>query len=230
MRHAIITGGAGLIGTGICRALSEAGWKVASFDMKDTAEDLQAEGVRHIFCDVGDEASVAGAFAELGWERLDLLVNNAGVAGPANGPIQDLSLDDWRRVTDSHLTAAFLMTRSAVPLMGEGASIVNMASTRAFMSEPQTEAYAAAKGGLVALTHALAISLGPTIRVNAIAPGWISGDGELRPEDHAQHPTGRVGRPQDVAEAVLYLAGAGFMTGEVLVLDGGMTKKMIYAA
>lgn len=229
MRHAIITGGAGLIGTGICRALSEAGWNVASFDMKDTAEDLQVAGVRHIFCDVADEASVVGAFAELGWGSLDLLVNNAGIAGPVNGPIQDLALDDWRRVTDSHLTAAFLMTRSAVPLMGEGASIVNMASTRAFMSEPQTEAYAAAKGGLVALTHALAVSLGPKIRVNAIAPGWIAGDGELRPEDHAQHPAGRVGRPQDVADAVVYLADAGFMTGQVLVLDGGMTKKMIYA-
>ncbi len=229
MKHAIITGGAGLIGTGICRTLLEAGWTVASFDMKDTAEDLQAAGVRHIFCDVGDETSVAGAFAELGWDSLDLLVNNAGVAGPVNGPIQDLSLEDWRRVTDSHLTAAFLMTRSAVPLMGEGASIVNMASTRAFMSEPQTEAYAASKGGLVAFTHALAISLGPKIRVNAIAPGWIAGDVELQPGDHAQHPLGRVGRPQDVAEAVLYLTGAGFMTGEVLVLDGGMTKKMIYA-
>lgn len=229
MKHAIITGGAGLIGTGICRTFLEAGWTVASFDMKDTAEDLQAAGVRHIFCDVGDEASVAGAFAELGWDSLDLLVNNAGVAGPVNGPIQDLSLEDWRRVTDSHLTAAFLMTRSAVPLMGEGASIVNMASTRAYMSEPQTEAYAASKGGLVAFTHALAISLGPKIRVNAIAPGWIAGDVELQPGDHAQHSVGRVGRPQDVAEAVLYLTGAGFMTGEVLVLDGGMTKKMIYA-
>ncbi|MGE6739325.1 SDR family NAD(P)-dependent oxidoreductase [Allorhizobium pseudoryzae] len=229
MKHAIITGGAGLIGTGICRALLDAGWRVASFDMKDTDEDLQAAGVRHIFCDVGDEASVAGAFAELGWENLDLLVNNAGVAGPVNGPIQDLSLEDWRRVTDSHLTAAFLMTRSAVPLMGEGTNIINMGSTRAFMSEPQTEAYAASKGGLVALTHALAVSLGPKIRVNAIAPGWISGDAERRTEDHAQHPVGRVGHPQDVAEAVLYLTGAGFMTGQVLMLDGGMTRKMIYA-
>jgi NAD(P)-dependent dehydrogenase (short-subunit alcohol dehydrogenase family) len=229
MKYAIITGGAGLIGTGICRALSQAGWQVASFDMKDTADDLQDSGVRHVFCDVGDEASVSGAFAELGWDRVDLLVNNAGIAGPINGPIEALSLEDWRRVTDSHLTAAFLMTRSAVPLMAAGASIVNMASTRAFMSEANTEAYAASKGGLVALTHALAISLGPKIRVNAIAPGWISDDGDLRSQDHAQHTVGRVGRPQDVADAVLYLSSAGFMTGQVLVLDGGMTKKMIYA-
>ena len=201
-----------------------AGFEVASFDLEQGAD-----GVRQIHCDVGDETSVAGAFEELGWESLDLLVNNSGISGPQNGPITQLSLEDWRKVTDSHLTGAFLMTRAAVPLMGEGASIINMASTRAFMSEPETEAYAASKGGLVALTHALAISLGPKIRVNAIAPGWISGEDNLRPVDHEQHPVGRVGRPQDVADAVLYLASAGFMTGQVLTLDGGMTRKMIYA-
>ncbi|MCO5731836.1 SDR family NAD(P)-dependent oxidoreductase [Rhizobium sp. SSA_523] len=229
MKHAIVTGGAGLIGTQICRSLRAAGYAVASFDMKDTAQDLQDSGVRHIFCDVGNEASVIGAFAELGWESLDLLVNNAGIAGPANGPIAELSLEAWRQVTDSHLTGAFLMTRSAVPLMGEGASIVNMTSTRAFMSEKQTEAYAASKGGLVALTHALAVSLGPDIRVNAVAPGWIAQeDADLRPEDHAQHPAGRVGRPADIADAILYLSTAAFTTGQVLVIDGGMSKKMIY--
>ena len=104
-----------------------------------------------------------------------------------------------------------------------------MVSTRAFMSEPNREAYAASKGALVAMTHAMAISLGPTIRVNAIAPGWIS-DGEgLSEADHAQHPVGRVGRPEDIADAVLYLAEAGFVTGQVLTVDGGMTRKMIYA-
>lgn len=101
------------------------------------------------------------------------------------------------------------------------------------MSEPGGEAYGASKGGILALTHALAISLGPEVRVNAIAPGWIHvTDDPLRPEDHAQHPAGRVGRPVDVAQACLFLASpeqAGFMTGETLVLDGGMTRKMIYA-
>jgi len=224
MKTAIITGGAGLIGTGLCRTLAGNGYDVASFDMEQGPE-----GIRHVYCDVADETSVAGAFEELGWESLDLLVNNAGVASPGNGSIAELPLAEWRRVTDSHLTGAFLMTRSAVPLMGEGASIVNMASTRAFMSEPQTEAYAASKGGLVALTHALAISLGPRIRVNAIAPGWITDDEDLRPVDHGQHPAGRAGRPEDIADAVLYLATAGFVTGQVLVVDGGMTRKMIYA-
>ncbi|WP_343116951.1 SDR family oxidoreductase [Ostreiculturibacter nitratireducens] len=224
MKRAIVTGGAGLIGAGICRALATEGWEVASFDLREGPE-----GARHIRCDVGDEASVAAAFGTLGWEGLDLLVNNAGIAGAAARPVTELSLADWRRVLDSHLTGAFLMTRAAAPLMREGGSIINMASTRAFMSEPDTEAYSAAKGGIVALTHALAISLGPRVRVNAIAPGWISGADDLHPEDHEQHPVGRVGRAEDVAGAVLYLAGAGFMTGQVLVLDGGMTRKMIYA-
>ncbi|NTE86714.1 SDR family oxidoreductase [Agrobacterium rubi] len=223
MKRAIVTGGAGLIGTGIIETLLEQGWTVASFDIKESTTKAF-----HIHCDVGDEASVAEAFAQLGWNGLELLVNNAGIASPNNGPIHELSLADWRKVTDSHLTGAFLMTRSAVPLMGEGASIVNMVSTRAFMSEPETEAYAASKGGLVALTHALAVSLGPKIRVNAIAPGWITDDTDLRKKDQMQHPVGRVGRPKDIADAVVYLASAGFMTGQVMVLDGGMTKKMIY--
>jgi NAD(P)-dependent dehydrogenase (short-subunit alcohol dehydrogenase family) len=224
MKHAIVTGGAGLIGAEVCTALQTAGFEVASFDLK-----AGPAGIRSVLCDVSDEAAVSAAFAELGWTSLDLLVNNSGIASPERGPIISLSLDDWRKVTDSHLTAAFLMTRAAVPLMGEGASIINMLSTRAFMSERNTEAYAASKGGLFGLTHALAVSLGPKIRVNGIAPGWISGDHDLRPEDHAQHPAGRVGRPEDVAKAVLYLADAGFMTGSVLTLDGGMTRKMIYA-
>ena len=223
MKRAVVTGGGGLIGTGIIEALLDDGWTVACFDIKDTKT-----AARNVLCDVGNETSVLAAFDQLGWKGLELLVNNAGIASPVNGPIHELSLADWRKVTDSHLTGAFLMTRSAVPLMGEGASIVNMVSTRAFMSEPETEAYAASKGGLVALTHALAVSLGPKIRVNAIAPGWVTDETDLRKKDHAQHPVGRVGRPKDIADGVLYLARAGFMTGQVLVLDGGMTRKMIY--
>lgn len=224
MRTAIVTGGSGLIGSEICRALLADGWEVASFDLAPGPQ-----GPTHVPCDVSDEGSVAEAFRRLGWQDLDLLVNNAGIADPETGPIAELSLDRWRSVLDSHLTGAFLMTRAAVPLMREGGCIVNMASSRAFMSEPGTEAYAAAKGGLVALTHALAVSLGPTLRCNAIAPGWISGDDDLTEADHAQHPAGRVGRPADVADAVRYLVGAGFATGQVLTLDGGMTRRMIYA-
>ncbi|MDR6102524.1 NAD(P)-dependent dehydrogenase (short-subunit alcohol dehydrogenase family) [Agrobacterium larrymoorei] len=223
MKRAVVTGGAGLIGTGVIQALLDDGWTVASFDIEETTTSA-----RHILCDVGNETSVLAAFDQLGWKGLELLVNNAGIASPVTGPIHEVSLADWRKVTDSHLTGAFLMTRSAVPMMSEGASIVNMVSTRAFMSEPETEAYAASKGGLVAFTHALAVSLGPKIRVNAIAPGWVTDETDLRKKDNAQHPVGRVGRPKDIADGVLYLASAGFMTGQVLVLDGGMTRKMIY--
>lgn len=224
MKTAIVTGAAGLIGRGICRTLIADGWTVAAFDLKPGPDDA-----RSVICDVGDEASVKAAFAELGWDALDLLVNNAGIAGPDRGPMAELSLADWRKVTDSHLTGAFLMSRAAIPMLGDDGAIIHVVSTRAFMSEPNTEAYAASKGAMVALTHAMAISLGPKVRVNAIAPGWIS-DGEgLRPIDHDQHPVGRAGRPDDIAGAVLYLAGAGFVTGQVLTVDGGMTRKMIYA-
>ena len=223
MKRAIVTGGAGLIGTGICEALASAGWDVASLDIREGTG-----AARQVICDVTDENSVAEAFDSLGWDEIDLLVNNAGIAKPYGGPLAEMSLAEWRRVVDSHLTGTFLVTRAAIPRLRAGGSIVNMASTRAVMSEPETEPYAAAKGGLIALTHALAISLGPRIRVNAIAPGWIADGTGLGPRDHAQHPAGRVGMPSDVAEAVSYLASAGFMTGQVLVLDGGMTRKMIY--
>ena len=216
--------GAGLIGSEICQSLKHAGWEVATFDRETPKADI-----RHIECDISDEDQVARGFEALGWDRLDLLVNNAGVADPVNGPIAELSLADWRKVTDSHLTGAFLMVRGAVPLIVEGGSIVNMISTRAFMSEPYTEAYAASKGGLFGFTHALAVSLGEQrLRVNAIAPGWITDRDDLRDKDHAQHPAGRVGRPSDIADAVLYLASAGFVTGQVITVDGGMMRKMIY--
>ena len=124
------------------------------------------------------------------------------------------------------------MARECVPgLRAARGCIINMASTRAFQSEPDTYGYAAAKGGLVGLTHALAVGLGPDIRANAIAPGWINSAGEALSEAaHAQHPAGRVGEMRDIVQAVAYLAGASFVTGQVLTVDGGMTRKMIYTA
>jgi NAD(P)-dependent dehydrogenase (short-subunit alcohol dehydrogenase family) len=165
-----------------------------------------------------------------GFGRLDALVNNAGLTGPDDGPVEKLSLARWNRRIGVNLTGAFLMAKYAVPhLRRARGAIVNIASTRALQSEPDTEAYAASKGGLVALTHALALSLGPEVRVNCVSPGWIARE-PVGKKDHAQHPVGRVGAPQDVAELVAYLVSdaAGFVTGQNFVIDGGMTRKMIY--
>lgn len=252
---AVVTGGAQGIGRALVERLLAEGWRAAALDRDQEAlAELAGEHAEApllpVECDVADEGAVARAFTEIGdWldragepGRIDLLVNNAGLTGPVSGPVEDLALADWRRWTESHLTGAFLCTRAAVPLLrARRGGIVNISSTRALQSEPHCEAYAAAKGGLLALTHALAVSLGPAIRVNAICPGWIETGpwrkaSERREPDHskedrAQHPAGRVGTPADIAAAVAFLASpeAGFITGQHLVIDGGMTRKMIYA-
>ncbi len=164
--------------------------------------------------------------------RLDALVSNAGIM--IRKPLRRLSLDEWYRVIDTNLTAMYLFARAAEkPLRKARGAIVAIASTRALMSEPDTESYSASKGGIVALTHALAISLGPDVRVNCVSPGWIATRdySALRRKDHIQHPAGRVGKPQDVAEIVAWLLDgerSGFVTGADFVVDGGMTRKMIY--
>ena len=162
----------------------------------------------------------------------DVLVNNAGVR--ASAPFLTLSPQAFDLVLGTNLRGTFLCTQEAARLMVKykvRGAIINIASTRAFMSEAGTEAYSASKGGIVALTHATAISLGPRgIRVNCISPGWIETRGRRHSRrDRLQHPVGRVGTPEDVASACRYLAEqAGFMTGQNLMLDGGMTVKMIY--
>ncbi|WP_304619631.1 SDR family oxidoreductase [Paracoccus sediminilitoris] len=249
MKTALITGGAQGIGKGIVARLRQDGWRVAAMDLDGQALSELAEEDTHVLtltADVGDESQVASAFDQMqDWldgQGLDLLVCNAGIADPVGGPIEELSLSDWRRWQDSHVTGAFLCTRAAVPLLRKaGGSIVMMSSTRAQQSEPQTEAYSAAKGALTAFTRALSVSLGPDIRANCILPGWIeTAPWQKRanrkcPEhshaDMAQHPAGRVGRPADVAALVAWLASdeAGFITGQDFVVDGGMSVKMIYA-
>ncbi len=231
MRSALVTGGANGIGRAIVAHLLEQGWQVAALDRDEAALAALDDhaGLVRIRADVSDETSVAEAVEEI--DRLDLLVSNAGLAGPESGPVEDLSLSAWNAWIGTNLTGMFLLTRHCVPLLRSAkGAIVAISSTRAAMSEPHCEAYAASKGGIEALTHALAISLGPDIRVNAIAPGWIvTGDAsDLRAIDHAQHPVGRAGRPEDIARAVAYLADAGFTTGQILTIDGGMTRKMIY--
>ncbi len=156
-------------------------------------------------------------------------------------PVTGLSIEEWDRVIGVNLTGMFLCMKHTAPHLKElkGAA-VNIASTRALMSEPDTESYSASKGGIVALTHALAVSLGPDVRVNCISPGWIDVSNlkkaservpeELTEADHVQHPAGRVGRAEDIASMVSYLLSdrAAFITGQNFVVDGGMTRKMIY--
>lgn len=234
-RTVIVTGAAHGIGAGIARHLATKGWRVACVDMDaEAVTKIAAEiGGAGIGCDVGQEADVermvAVARTRLG--RIDALVANAGIS--KFGSLAETSLETWNRVLAVNLTSTFLLARTlAADLKAARGAIVTIASTRAHMSEADTLAYSASKGGLVALTHSLAITLAPHVRVNCISPGWIDTGkhGPLKASDHAQHPTGRVGTPGDIAAATAYLLSeeAGFVTGSELVVDGGMTRKMIY--
>jgi NAD(P)-dependent dehydrogenase (short-subunit alcohol dehydrogenase family) len=248
-RVALVTGGAQGVGKGITQKLLENGWRVliADVDEQAAAETIaQYAGIGDIgfaACDVSDENQVMRCVtAALGNHgRLDGLVNNAGISVSPRMPPQQLDLTRWNRVLAVNLTGTFLMAKYCAPHLERNAgAIVNVASTRALQSEPYTEAYSASKGGVVALTHALAISLGPNVRVNCISPGWID-TGEWQKHDkwrdavqdtaeHAQHPAGRIGHPVDIGELAAFLLSpaAANITGQNIVSDGGMTRKMIY--
>lgn len=244
---AIITGGGQGIGKAVAQRLLSAGTTVVIAEIdEEAAREVESEyadlgTVLYVPANVTDEASVKNLMETTinTFGRIDVLMNNAGIA--ANRPIANLSLEEWNRVITTNLTGTFLCSKHAAPhLARQSGSIINMASTRTLMSEPDTEAYSASKGGIAALTHSLAISLGPNVRVNCISPGWI----EVSPwkkkqfrrmpgiteAEGRQHPVGRVGTPEDIASLVCYLISpeAGFITGANFVVDGGMTRKMIY--
>ena len=235
MRTALVTGAARGIGAAIAERLVAENWNVVAVDSDEAALNALAQqvAIRPCPADIADPDAITGIVSTVAERegRLDAVVSNAGIM--IRKPIAALQPAEWSRVLATNLTAAFLLVRAAETLLrASKGAVVTIASTRARMSEPDTEAYAASKGGLVALTHALAISLGPDVRVNVVSPGWIDTQGDaLRPEDHAQHPAGRVGRPEDVASMVSWLLSdeQGFVTGSEFVLDGGMTRKMIYA-
>jgi NAD(P)-dependent dehydrogenase (short-subunit alcohol dehydrogenase family) len=226
MPVALVTGGARGIGAAVVARLHGDGWDVVAAD-----RDPAPIG-RSVICDVSDEGSVATLIdgIKATERRLDALICNAGFG--VRKPIADLSLAEWSSVLATNLTSCFLLTRAAESLLrAANGAIVTIASTRAHMSEPNTEAYSASKGGLVALTHALAISLGPDVRVNCVSPGWILTKGPTpTKEEHAFHPAGRVGTAEDVAALVAFLTGpdSRFITGSEFIVDGGVTRKMIY--
>lgn len=235
----IVTGASHGIGRGIAEAYVAKGAQVILADMnEELGKEVSQQLIRSVFIktDVRKEEDVKNLIEQTitQFGRIDVLINNAGKSDFK--PLFELSLSGWDDVINTNLRSVFLCSREAALHMRKqdgGGSIVNIASTRATMSEPNSEAYAATKGGIVALTHALATSLSEhQITVNAISPGWIeTGDySELRDIDHEQHLSGRVGKPSDIAKACLYLTDPenDFVTGINLVVDGGMTRKMIY--
>ncbi|MET0290665.1 MAG: SDR family oxidoreductase [Pseudoxanthomonas sp.] len=251
-RVVLVTGGAQGIGRGIAQAVLGAGGRVAIGDLDvDAGKACLREWNRSgdaLFrkLDVTSERSVAALVAATRKQfgRIDGLVNNAGPPDPHVPPLDQLDPRQWHaRLASLH--GAYLCSRHVLTALRKadaGGAIVNIASTRAHQSEPHSEAYAAAKGGLLAFTHALALSEGPKVRVNAISPGWIATDAwrgpprrrtpELSRADHTQHPAGRVGTPQDIAALAVHLLSpslSGFITGQEFVIDGGMSRKMQYA-
>ena len=218
---AVVTGGAQGIGKAIADSFRAQGivvyvidkqpgdWFVGDISDKDTLEEFASFVVEQ-----------SG--------HVDYLVNNAL---PLMKGIDECSYEDFQYALSVGVTAPFYLTKLLIPYFADGASIVNISSSRDRMSQPQTESYTAAKGGIAALTHALSVSLAGKARVNSISPGWIDTTGsDFTGPDAAQQPAGRVGKPEDIAEMVMFLCSekAGFITGENICIDGGMTKLMIY--
>lgn len=244
---AIITGGGQGIGKATAKKLLEKNISVIIAEIdeeagKEVEEEYSTLGnIKFIKTDISQEEDVKNMIAKTVeiFGKINYLINNAGIS--INKHISELTLEEWNKVISVNLTGAFLCSKYAYPyLKKEKGVIINISSTRAFMSESNTEAYSASKGGIYALTHALAISLGPEVRVNCISPGWIEVSEwkkkslrkppELTELDHKQHPAGRVGKPEDIASLILYLISdeASFITGANFIVDGGMTRKMIY--
>jgi NAD(P)-dependent dehydrogenase (short-subunit alcohol dehydrogenase family) len=237
----LISGGAQGIGKVTAKHMLECGFKVYVIDIDGEAlDELKSEHVDviPIVGDISDERTIIEALNLIN-NKLYGIINNAAII--TSGKIEELSLEEWNRVIAVNLTATFLMAKHGYKFLKNSKGvIVNIASTRALMSEPNTEAYSASKGGILSLTHALAISFAPNVRVNAISPGWIETSHLKKKsdkkviqhsmEDSLQHPAGKVGEAQDIANMVEYLFSekASFITGQNFVIDGGMTKKMIY--
>jgi len=243
----VVTGGALGIGKCIVETFAKNGAAVVFIDfnkeaLENTEKQMRAKGyeVTGYYGDIAEE-SVLVEFADYvlkKYEKIDYLINNACIS--KKGILSGCSYEDFNYVLRIGVSAPYMLAKLFKDKFNKGASIVNISSTRAFMSQPDTESYTAAKGGITALTHALAISLAGIARVNSIAPGWIDTgkyhDESYIPEysagDTEQHPSKRVGVPEDIANVVLMLCDErnSFINGENITVDGGMTKLMIYHA
>ena len=218
---AVVTGGARGIGRCIREQFEAAGATVCVIDVLDND---------YFVGDLSDKATLEAFAAKVisDYGRVDYLINNAA---PLSRGIDEASYEDFEYALKVGVTAPFYLSKLFSPYFAEGASIVNVSSSRDRMSQPQTESYTAAKGGISALTHALAVSLAGKARVNSVSPGWIDNNYTVyEGPDATQQPVGRVGAPPDIANMVLYLCSpmAGFITGENICIDGGMTRLMIY--
>lgn len=220
-RVVVVTGGAKGIGKTIADEFRKAGAHVCVIDLLEND---------YFVGDLADQ-TVLDAFADkviADYGRVDVLVNNAL---PLMKGIDECTYEQFSYALRVGVTAPFYLTKRFAPYFAPGASVINISSSRDRMSQPQTESYTAAKGGISALTHALAVSLAGKVRVNSISPGWIDTDFTVYDgADAVQHPAGRVGNPLDIANMVLFLCSdkAGFITGENICIDGGMTRQMIY--
>lgn len=220
-RVVVVTGGAKGIGKTIADEFHRAGAHVCVIDLLEND---------YFVGDLADQ-TVLDAFADkviADYGRVDVLVNNAL---PLMKGIDECTYEQFNYALRVGVTAPFYLTKRFAPYFAPGASVINISSSRDRMSQPQTESYTAAKGGISALTHALAVSLAGKVRVNSVSPGWIDTDFTVYDgADAVQHPAGRVGNPLDIANMVLFLCSdkAGFITGENICIDGGMTRQMIY--
>ena len=223
----VITGGAKGIGKCIAEMFHAEGAKVCIIDLlpnQHTSYDLYYQG------DIADEEILTAFASQVVFEygHIDYLINNAL---PLFKGIDECTYDEFNYALRVGVSAPFMLTKLFKNHFAQGGAIVNISSSRDRMSQPQSESYTAAKGGIAALTHALSVSLAGKVRVNSISPGWIETSGmEYTGPDAVQHPVGRVGKPEDIAHMVLFLCSekAGFITGENICIDGGMTKLMIY--
>ncbi len=217
----VVTGGARGIGRCITEEFRKAGAHVCTFDLD---EDCDFRG------DLAEKGDIE-KFAETvlaGHGHVDFLINNAP---PLFSGIAECSYEDFCYAQKVGVVAPFYLSKLFMDHFAEGGCIINMSSSRDRMSQPQSESYSAAKGGIAALTHSMAVSLGGKVRVNSISPGWIdTTDSSFEGADNSQHPSGRVGKPIDIAAMVMFLCStkAGFITGENICIDGGMTRLMIY--